>query len=148
MRFISLAWFNWVKSMLAPVKITATFFPLISCFILVKPARPKAPEGSLIIPIEYNFMTIWAIIPSEIVTNPSTEVFAKSRTFWFVYLTELPLQNLLAFYAPINLLFFIELENGVAISVSTEITLVSGLVCLKKLAIELTNPPPPVGTTT
>jgi len=63
-------------------------------------------------------------------------------------LTELPLQNLLAFYAAINLLFLIELENGVAISVSTEMTLVSGLVCLKKLAIELTNPPPPVGTTT
>jgi hypothetical protein len=63
-------------------------------------------------------------------------------------LTELPLQNLLVFYAAINLSFFIELENGVAISVSTEITLVSGLVCLKKLAIELTKPPPPVGTTT
>lgn len=134
--------------MLAPVNITATFFPLMSCFIFVRPASPNAPEGSLIIPMEYNLMTICAIIPSEIVTNPSTDVLAKSRTFWFVYLTELPLQNLLVFYAAINLSFFIELENGVAISVSTEITLVSGLVCLKKLAIELTKPPPPVGTTT
>jgi len=65
-----------------------------------------------------------------------------------VYLTELPLQNLLAFSEETNLSFFIELENGVAISVSTEITFVSGLVCLKKLAMELTRPPPPVGTTT
>jgi hypothetical protein len=39
-------------------------------------------------------------------------------------------------------------EKGVAISVYTEITLVSGLVCFKKLAIELTKPPPPVGIRT
>jgi hypothetical protein len=58
------------------------------------------------------------------------------------------LQNLLAFSAETSLLFFNELEKGVAISVSTDITFVYGLVCLKKLAIELTNPPPPVGTTT
>jgi hypothetical protein len=66
----------------------------------------------------------------------------------FVYFTELPLQNLLAFSAATSLLLLIELENGVAISVSTEMTLVYGLTCLKKLAIELTRPPPPVGTTT
>ena len=42
----------------------------------------------------------------------------------FVSLTELPLQNLLAFSAPINLLFLIEVEKGVAMSVYTEITLV------------------------
>lgn len=82
------------------------------------------------------------------VTNPSTAVLAKSIIFWFVSLTELPLQNLLAFSAATNLSFLIELENGVAMSVYTEMTFVSGLVCLKKLAIELTNPPPPVGTTT
>jgi hypothetical protein len=57
------------------------------------------------------------------------------------------LQNLLAFYAAITLLLIIELEKGVAMSVSTEITFVYGLVCLKKLPIELTSPPPPVGTT-
>jgi hypothetical protein len=56
------------------------------------------------------------------------------------------LQNLLAFYTFVSLLFLIEVEKGVAISVSTDKTLVSGLVCLKKLAIALTNPPPPVGT--
>lgn len=134
--------------MLAPVKTTATFFPLMSCFIFVSPARPKAPDGSLIIPMEYNLITICATIPYEIVTNPSTDVLAKSKTVLFVYFTELPLQNLLAFSAETNFPFFIELENGVAMSVSTEMTLVSGLVCLKKLAIELTKPPPPVGTTT
>jgi hypothetical protein len=48
----------------------------------------------------------------------------------------------------LSLLFLIELEKGVAMSVYTAITLVYGLVCLKKLAIALTKPPPPVGTIT
>jgi len=58
------------------------------------------------------------------------------------------LQNLLAFSANVFFLLSNELEKGVAMSVSTEITLVSGMACLMKLPIELTNPPPPVGTTT
>lgn len=93
-------------------------------------------------------MTNCATIPSETFINPSTEVFAILIILSFVYFTELPLQNLLAFYAATNFPLFIEDENGVAISVYTDITFVSGLVCLKKLAIELTKPPPPVGTST
>ena len=42
---MSLAWFNCVKSIFEPVKTIATFLPFINCFILVKPANPKAPEG-------------------------------------------------------------------------------------------------------
>ena len=56
-------------------------------------------------------------MPSETWINPSTEFLAKFKISSLVYLTELPLQNLLAFSAVISLLFLIELEKGVAMSV-------------------------------
>ncbi len=103
--------------MFAPVSTTATFLPFISCLILSKPASPKAPEGSLMIPIEYSLITICATFPYEIFTNPSTDVVAMPFIMSFVYFTDVPLQNLLTFSAVVNFPFIIDVENGVAISV-------------------------------
>lgn len=69
-------------------------------------------------------MTICAIIPYETCTNPSTEVLASYKIFVLIYLIELPLQNLLALVTLVSFLFFIEVEKGVAMSVSTDIILV------------------------
>ena len=41
-----------------------------------------------------------------------------------IYLIELPLQNLLALLTLVSFLFLIEVEKGVAMSVSTEMILV------------------------
>ncbi len=38
-----------------------TFLPLMDSFILLKPAKAKAAEGSTIIPIEYSFNILDAI---------------------------------------------------------------------------------------
>lgn len=79
-------------------------------------------------------------------TNPSTQVLPILKQIYPIFLTDDPLQNLLTLSELTIYFLRIELEKGVQVSGSTAITLVVGLTCFMKLAIELTSAPPPEGT--
>ncbi len=65
---------------------------------------------------------------------------------WEAVLTDEPLQNLLAFYALTNYPCKIDVEYGLHVYGYTAMIFVLGLICLIVLAMALTSPPPPVGT--
>lgn len=68
---ISLYISNFNKSVLPPETIITTFFPLISYLFYSKAAKAKAPEGSTIIPLSYNYKIEEEIYPSLTVSTLS-----------------------------------------------------------------------------
>ena len=99
-------------------------------------------------PCEYSFIIFYASLRSLTSTKPSTEVLPMLKAFSEVDFIEDPLQNLLTRSKDSILLLRMEVEKGLQMSGSTAITLVLGLICFITLAIALTSPPPPAGTST
>lgn len=97
------------KSILAPLNKHNTFFPLIRFLILSNPATLKAPEGYDIIPCEYSFNILLAIIFYPTETKPSIDVFPISYAKVPTDFTEEPLQKLELFQHSTTLPLIMEL---------------------------------------